>query len=143
MLKILKITLILIVGLTIAAAEMFWVIGSTAASKADATDIRPSQRLQMLVTEYLINLPSVRDPDCGDWRYWNSGNGSKIAASLEFNSLVDEARSAESAALRYKEQGDNKMASIATLDAVERWRRVWELKGEMNCYDIQIKRGSY
>jgi hypothetical protein len=45
--------------------------------------------------------------------------------------------------LRYKQQGNTDMAVVATQDAVTRWARVWELKAEMNCYDIQIRRSAY
>lgn len=141
--KFLKIALILLVGLPAIAIAAYWFIGANAERKADATDVRPSQILQALVSEYKPRVSDTRQPDCNDWRYQDSGRGSKIAASLTFNSLVDEARSAESAALRYKQQGNNDMAVVATQDAITRWERVWELKAEMNCYDIQIKRNSY
>ena len=141
--KFLKIALILLVGLPTIAVAAYWFIGKNAERKADTTDIRPSQALQTLVSEYKPRVSDIRQPDCNDWRYQDRGRGSKIAASLSFNSLVDEARSAESAALRYKQRGNNDMAVVAAQDAVTRWERVWELKAEMNCYDIQIRRNSY
>ncbi len=141
--KLLKIALILLVGLPAITIAAYWFIGKNAERKADTTDVRPSQVLQALVSEYKPHVSDIRPPDCNDWRYQDSGRGSKIAASLSFNSLVDEARNAESAALRYKQQGNNDMAVVATQDAVTRWERVWELKFEMNCYDIQIRRNSY
>ena len=141
--KLLKIALILLVGLPAIAIGAYWFIGQNAEKKADATDVRASKVLQTLVSEYKPHISDIRQPDCNDWRYQNSGRGSKIAASLTFNSLVDEARSADSAALRYKQQGNTDMAVVATQDAVTRWARVWELKAEMNCYDIQIRRSAY
>ena len=116
--KLLKIALILLVGLPAIAIGAYWFIGQNAEKKADATDVRASKVLQTLVSEYKPHISDIRQPDCNDWRYQNSGRGSKIAASLTFNSLVDEARSAESAALRYKQQGNTDMAAVATQDGV-------------------------
>lgn len=141
--QFLKIALILLIGLPAIAIAAYWFIGTNAERKADATDVRPSQVLQALVSEYKPRIYDIRQPDCDDWHYQGRGRGSKIAASLSFNGLVDEARSAEAAALRYKRQGNSDMAAVATQDAVARWKQVWQLKAEMNCYDVQIQRNSY
>lgn len=141
--KILKISLIILIGLITTAIVASWAVGTYAERKADLTDVKPTQALQNLVDEYDIDVPVIRRLDCDHMTFRGRGRSSKMAASLSFNSLVDEAKSAESAAIRYKQVGNSQMAKIATADAVERWRHVWRVKAEMECYDIQIQRNSY
>ena len=145
--RILKIAIALIVGLPVAAVAVFWLVGTSAEKTADATDIRPSQNLQVLGREYRVSFPNIININCNSTRYefreriWD--RPTKLLLSLSFNSLVDEASSAEAAAINFKRIGDQGMALVATKDAFQRWHRVWEVKDDMNCYDLHARRASY
>jgi hypothetical protein len=141
--KILKSILLTLVGLPVAAVAAYWFFATSAERKADATDISASQKLVELASEFGVTAPRMYPLDCDEYRYSNNARLKKLGSSLSFNGLVEEARSAESAAIRFKGQGDDRMAAIATADAVERWRQVWEMKAEMNCNDLQTTRRSY
>lgn len=137
------IVLSVLFGVPLGLVVAMFLIGANAERTADVTDITPSLNLRTIAQAYQLGLPSIPSVDCDDPRYVRRGVVSKYAASLSFNSLVDEARSAESASIRYQATGDHKMAAVAASDAVKRWSRVLDLKAAMNCYDLQSRRGSY
>ena len=134
---------IVFVIIPVAFVATHFIYGMHAEKRADAIVINPSANLISLANAYQLSIPAADQPDCNDNRYYGKGRSDKINVISTFIGWVDEAQSAESAAIRFQSQGGQQMAAVAAQDAINRWSHVARLKADMNCYDIQSARSSY
>lgn len=129
-----------IVGLAFVLGVGVFAFGEYSVMKASETNTNPSPALIELMDSYHLQPLPRRPVDCFERRYENY---SKMAASISFNSIVDSARSAELAATRFKNSGNDQFGKMATEDALIRWERAWEIQDRMRCADLQSIRRSY
>ena len=133
-----------IVVLAASGAFVLYLFGQNAVKKTDALKLAPSGYLIDLAGRIGVAVPE-KEPLPQHFCEMDSDpfGISKMAHSITFMSLVEDVKSAESAAMKFLAAGDRDRMTIAAKDAISRWEHLLSTRARIDCYDLQAFKRSY